>query len=368
MTAPQSADPPGEREARTPDPQLPPPIEARPASEEEVRERLRARNIRRGVRVFVIIGVVAAAAVIAFTVSGETLEGLGRLKPHWLALTVLLWLVATGVDGARLAVLSRAGEHRIGIVRSAEIILVGYFMAAITPFQVGGLPLQLYSMSKWGISPGKASAMLLARGILFYGMVFAAAPFIAVHLGVSSVLLKVLATYIAIIIAGGAVFVILTLFFPQVVACWRDRLAAKEKPGRVRRLLVRSLGEFGHFADGLKLYFRGRNIWYLLVAALLTVAYGLSYFGMTAAILGGLGVLHSQDVLRVLGINNLLVAVLLYIPTPGAGGVAEAGAAALYAMLCPRYMLGVFVLLWRLFSFYIGAFVGGAVALKHVAR
>jgi uncharacterized protein (TIRG00374 family) len=210
--------------------------------------------------------------------------------------------------------------------------------------------------------------MLLARGIIFYAMVFAAAPFIAVYLGVSNVMLKVLGGYIAIIIALGTVFVVLTLFFPKVVKNWEQKLAARPNPGRFRRILVRILGEFEHFADGLKLYFRGRNIWYLAVAVLLTVVYGLSYFGMTAALLAGLGVLHPQDVFRVIGINNLLVAVLLYIPTPGAGGVAEAGAAALYAMLCPKYMLGVFVVLWRLFSFYIGAIVGGAVALKHVAQ
>ncbi len=352
----------GPRQPTIPQPEL------QAATEEEARSRLRSRNLKRGIRIFIALGVVAAFVVIALTVSRETLEGLGRLKWYWLLLTGLLWLIATGSDGARLAILSRAGEHRLGVIQSAEVILVGYFMAAVTPFQVGGLPLQLYSMNKWGISPGKASAMLLARGILFYGMVFVAAPFIAVYLGVSSVLLKVLATYIAVILALGSVFVVLTLFFPRVVKRWELKLAAKSNPGRLRRLFIKTLGEFEHFAEGLKLYFHGRNLGYLAAAAGLTVVYGLSYFGMTASLLAGLGVLHLTDLLRVIGINNLLVAVLLYIPTPGAGGVAEAGAAALYGMLCPRYMLGVFVVLWRLFSFYIGAFVGGVVALKHVAR
>ena len=352
----------------TPDNGSEKPIPARPATEAEVREQLRSRKLKRGIKLFVFIGLAAAVVVMALTVRRETFEGLGRLKWYWLALTGLLWFVATGVDGLRLAVLSRAGEHRVGIIRSAEIILIGYFMAAVTPFQVGGLPLQLYVMNRLGISPGKASAMLLARGILFYGMVFAAAPFIAIHLGISSVLLKVLGTYIGIIIAGGTFFVVLTLFFPKIVTRWRSRLAARPNPGRLRVLLVRGLGEFGHFADGLKLFFIGRNIWYLLIAALLTVVYAASYFGMTAAILGGLGVIGAEDVLRVLGINNLLVAVLLYIPTPGAGGVAEAGAAVLYQQLCPLHMRGIFVLLWRLFSFYIGAFVGGAAALRQIAR
>ncbi len=336
--------------------------------EEEVKQRLRSKALRRGIKIFVALGVAAAVVVIALTVSRETLDGLRRLKWYWLLLTGGLWFIAIWADGARLAVLSRAGEHKMGVVRSAEIILVGYFMAAITPFQVGGLPLQLYSMNKWGISPGKASAMLLARGVLFYGMVFVAAPFIAVHIGVSSVLLKVLTTYIAIILTIGTVFVVLVLFFPRVINRWQEKLVAKPNPGRFLRLFIKTLDEFEGFAEGLKLFIRGRNLGYLLGATGLTVVYGLSYFGMTAALLAGLGVLDFHNVLRAIGINNLLVAVLLYIPTPGAGGVAEAGAAALYAMLCPKYMLGIFVVLWRLFSFYIGAFVGGVVALKHVAR
>ncbi len=352
---------------KTKEPHIPRP-ELKAVPEEEVKRRLRSRNLTRGIRIFIALAVVAAVVVIALTVSRETLEGVKRIKWYWLLLTGLLWLIAAGADGARLSVLSRAGEHKMGLLRSAEVILVGYFMAAVTPFQVGGLPLQLYSMNKWGISPGKASAMLLARGILFYAMVFAAAPFVAIHLGVSNVMLKVLSVYIGIIITGGAVFIILALVFPRIVERWEERLAAHSNPGRFRKLFVKTLSEFGHFTTGLKLFLRGRNLGYLAAALGLTVVYGLAYFGMSASLLAGLGVLVANDAFRVVGINLLLVAVLLYIPTPGAGGVAEAGAAALYAMLCPRYMLGVFVVLWRLFGFYIGAFIGGAVALKHIAK
>lgn len=338
----------------------------RPATDEEIQQ-LRSRNIRRGVRVFILLGVLAAGTVMALTVNRDTLTGLAELKPHWLALTILLWLFATGVDGLRLVILSWAGEHRLSLRRAVEVILAGFFMAAITPFQVGGLPLQLYAMNRWGISPGKATAMLLVRTILFYGMLFAASPFIAVRLGVSSLLFKVLSGYIAVVAGTGLILITLTLFFPALVTRWRWQLSRRTRPGRFRRLLIRFLGEFRQFARGVKLYFVGRNLLYLLAATILTVVYILSYFGMTAAILGGLGVISVADVPRVLGINNLLMAVLLYIPTPGSSGVAEAAAAGLYSMLCPKHMLGIFVVLWRLFSFYISAFLGGAVALRHIA-
>ena len=338
--------------------------------EKQIREQLRARNIKRGVRIFILLAVIAAVVVMVLTVSRETLSGLRQIRWYWLVATIGLWALMTFADGARLSLLSCAGEHRMNVLQSAEVILAGYFMAAITPFQVGGLPLQLYSMNRWGISPGKATAMLLTRGILFYALIFGAAPFWAAYLNVSSVLVRALTIYILVVLAFGAFFFILVLFFPQVIKAWESKLARKKNPGRIRRLLLRALGEFEHFADGIKLYFKGRNVLYLLGAFLLTLVYGLSYFGMSASLLAGLGQLDPGELFKVIGVNNLLVSVLLYIPTPGASGVAEAGAFGLFLdlKLCDRSMLGVFIVVWRLFSFMLGAMVGGLVALRHIAR
>ncbi len=327
--------------------------------------RLRPGALRRGIALFLLIAVGAAVALIALTASRETLAGLARVKWYWLAATAGLWLVATLADGLRLAILSRSSEHPMTVRLSIEILLVGYFMAAVTPFQVGGLPLQLYIINRWGIPPGKASAILLARGIIFYAMLFAAAPVVALSLGVSTTLLKVMASYIAVIVAGGAVLVLAAAFFPRRLAAWQARLAAQPEKTRFTRLLVRFLTEFLHLVEGLKLYLRPRNSGHLVAALALTVVYGSAYFAMSGSLLAGLGV--PADFVRVAGLNVILTAVLLFMPTPGASGVAEAGAVALYSMICPKYMLGVFVVVWRGFSFYLGALTGGLMALKHIA-
>jgi len=327
---------------------------------------LTRRAIARGVRIFVFLGIAAAVVVIALTASRETLAGLTRIKWYWLLATVGLWFAAAGLDGARLAVLSRASEHRMGILPSIEVIFVGYFMAAITPFQVGGLPLQLFIMNRWGISPGKASAVLLMRGVLFYVLLFAAAPFVALRLGVSNVLLKVLTGYITVIIAGGCALILASFAFPASLGSLRNRLARKPRPGIVRLCILWGLGEFEEFTGGLALFLRGHNLKHLLLAIGLTVLCIVALFSMSATLLAGLGV--HPNALRAIGLNLLLTSVLLFVPTPGASGVAEAGAAGLYSMICPRYMLGIYVVLWRLFSFYGGAITGGVLALRHLSR
>jgi uncharacterized protein (TIRG00374 family) len=327
---------------------------------------LTRRNIARGVRVFVIIGVAAAVVVMAFTASRETLTGLTRIKWYWLAATCVLWLVAAGVDGARLAVLSRATEHRLSIKASIEIIYIGYFMAAVTPFQIGGLPLQLYIMSRWGISPGKSTSVLLVRGVLFYGILFAIAPFVAVWLGASTAIIKVLTGYIAVIIGAGVVLVVASIAFPARVRRLQERLSKTPKPGLVRRGVLWVLDEFDGFVKGLYVFVQTHNLGWLLLAILMTVVCIAALFAMSATLLAGLGV--PTEPFKAMGLNLLLTAVLLFVPTPGASGVAEAAAAGLYWMICPRYMLGVYVVLWRLFSFYAGALVGGIATLRHLSK
>jgi glycosyltransferase 2 family protein len=334
-----------------------PPTEASGAADGTTR-----RTIVRGVRIFTLLAVVAAVVVIALTASRETLAGLTRLKWYWLLATVVLWALAAGMDGLRMSILSRAGGHPITALRSIEIIFIGYFMAAVTPFQVGGLPLQLYIMNRRGISPGRASSILLGRGIVHYTLLFGIAPFVAIALGAATALLKVLAIYIGIIVAVGVLMVLAGVVFPARIAVWRERLAAHPSPGRFRRLLVRLLGEFRGFVEGLRTFTQGRNRRLLLAAAALTVGFMAAMYSMSATLLAGIGV--EVPVLRTVGLTLLLSSAMMFIPTPGSTGVAEAGAAGLYSMVCPTPMLGVYVVLWRLFGFYIGAIIGGVAVLR----
>ncbi|MEO0078818.1 MAG: flippase-like domain-containing protein, partial [candidate division WOR-3 bacterium] len=170
----------------------------------------------------------------------------------------------------------------------------------------------------------------------------------------------------SMIIAGGCALILASFVFPASLKALRRRLAERPRPGFLRRCALWGLAEFEEFTRGLSLFLHGRNLKHLLLAIGLTVLCILSLFGMSATLLAGLGV--HPDALRAIGLNLLLTSVLLFVPTPGASGVAEAGAAGLYSMICPRYMLGVYVVLWRLFSFYGGAITGGILALRHIGR
>jgi hypothetical protein len=134
--------------------------------------------------------------------------------------------------------------------------------------------------------------------------------------------------------------------------------------GRIRSLVALIVQELEEFRSGMGLFTKNHNVKYLIAAILLSIlALGI-YVSIPAIVLYGLGL--DPALPRSIFIQILLMGLLLFIPTPGAAAVAEAGGAAVFALVCPTHLLGVFVILWRLFTFYLGAFVGGLISLKEV--
>ncbi|HPD75454.1 MAG TPA: flippase-like domain-containing protein, partial [Methanoregulaceae archaeon] len=56
---------------------------------------------------------------------------------------------------------------------------------------------------------------------------------------------------------------------------------------------------------------------------------------------------------------NLILAILMMMPlTPGSSGVAEVGAASMYALFLPSAILGVFIVIWRVVLYYFNILLG----------
>ena len=54
-----------------------------------------------------------------------------------------------------------------------------------------------------------------------------------------------------------------------------------------------------------------------------------------------------------------LIYAIFSSPTPGGSGVGELGGVAIFQGLIPASALGLFIILWRFFSQYLGATIGG---------
>lgn len=336
-------------------------------SVEEERPDLRAK-IGTGLRVFAVITVVALLIILILTAKRETWQALKKVQPAFLIGTVVFWVLYLLFDGLRIQILSGALGRRVGIRVALKVIVSGFFLAAVTPFQTGGLPVQLYILRKEEISIGKGSLILLFRGVLELVVFIVAIPLIWFFYRslLTGSVVRVLFRYLLTVYIGFTIFLLFLVFLPKTLKrlsyglafSLRRRKLVKSK--KLLRGIKRLFCEVDDFRRGLKIYFSKRKL-KLLGALSMTLISFVAYFMFAPMLLYGLG-LHSSLV-EIVVLQILLKYLLFFIPTPGASGIAEAGFASLFYQICPQHLLGVFVILWRFFTFYLGAGIGGAVVL-----
>jgi hypothetical protein len=91
--------------------------------------------------------------------------------------------------------------------------------------------------------------------------------------------------------------------------------------------------------------------------AYITTFLSLTFYFMTAPLLiKGLGI--EAPFFEVMILQIILTYAVNFMPTPGATGLAEGGAVAVFKHLMPKSVLGVYVMSWRFFTGYFGIIVG----------
>lgn len=329
------------------------------------------RDIIRGLRIFLIITIVAIVGLLIFTVDKETYQALRQMVPVFLLITLLLALLHLYLDFLRLQVLTWALGKFISLKSSIEFTMGGLFLGAVTPFQSGGIPLQVYILKREGFSIGEGTAIILFRAVLALGVVFVALPGIIsyYHVISSAHVIKSILNYLFFFYLFAISIVLLILFKTEKVRkglhgfgnfLRRKRIIKSDKP---REIVNKILDEVVSFKSSMGLFFKAGK-WKTLLSFILTLISMGIYFLIAPSLLYGLGV--PVPIIKAAILQLVLTYLLVFIPTPGASGVAELGGFSLFALICPKELLGVYVLLWRFFTFYISVIIGGLVMIRMV--
>ncbi len=121
------------------------------------------------------------------------------------------------------------------------------------------------------------------------------------------------------------------------------------------------------FRANLSLIFKEKK-GQLLIVFLLTILYWPLYLAIAPVmLLFGLGM--KVVLTTVLVVQFVWLFLISCVPVPGGSGVTEIGFAALFKLFgVPQHLLGIFVVIWRVFTFYLNTFVGGAAFMRIVAK
>lgn len=315
------------------------------------------------------LSLAAVVLIFVFTGSHRTIAALAELKPSYIGLLLLFSLAGVALDGARIVLLVRAAEGEIDFWQGCKLGVLGVFGNLVTPFSTGGHVAIVYLLRQQRLPSGRGVSVVLTR--LLAGGVFVLLGAILSLLSFGHLVTQEQAIR-RVMLATGIIFLALSAL--AVAALLNPRLLARlgAVSGKVlsrigmlrrqRRFQQRVNRHVLHARNSFRRFFSAHPE--LLGWALLCSA---SFYGIEVLLLWGVlrALSLPAGLLQGLALSALLIFLLSFLPTPGGSGLGEALFVLVYSAAVPTHLLGVAVVLWRVFYQYLPAAMGAVVATSH---
>ncbi len=314
-----------------------------------------------------LLVVLSIVVVLWIAFSNNDLENawdaLGKMNPIWTFGIFCCWFIYMFADAFCYWVFFRSEGYRISLGRCVTAGLIGFYYSNITPTSAGGQPMLVNSLRKAGIPVGYGTTAATIRficnqfAVTFLSLVFwmANRDFVNAQLGDSVWFIRIG----WIINFSGIPLVLLAAFrrsLIQRIALFFIDLLVKIHLIKNREAAVASVTNvLDTYHAGMKelLHRPGR----ILIQAL----------GAACGIMGLIGsiyfVYHAFGYSATPWYHLITLSFALYIsacytPLPGASGAQEGGFLLYFRNIFPGEIIGLALLVWRFFTYYMFLLVG----------
>jgi uncharacterized protein (TIRG00374 family) len=310
-----------------------------------------------------VITVIVSSLVLLFTSSGDTLE-LVRKHLRWrtVPLLALPILISWTCNGLRFWLMCRCIQQPIPLARAWAIAVSSEFGTAASPGGVGGTAVRLGFLKKSGLSFVQGGSLLaadVALDLLFFLLI---TPFT----------LYALFQYLSIDTATFSKhwnpLWFLLLLLPLGLFMYRRRIfQALEKQPAFQKYRLKGKGRLARkkLMQGIRqgrnsigLIFRNHKGVLLINFTLCALQFTARYSVLPLAILL-LGI--PVNPLPLIVMQGALYMISMLVVAPGGGGSVEVLAAVALPQLMPVHLVGVAILLWRIFTYHFYLLFGGMV-------
>lgn len=294
-----------------------------------------------------------------------------------------LWWLAGGVGCYLLYIFSQTimfhaliksltGKSKWGL--SYDIGITGKYYDNVTPFAVGGQPMQIIELSNTGISPGASTSIPLIKmiinsmvstllGLVFFiiglskitpaNSLFALLFVVFEILGIIGLVITILGVLFMIMLSTG------NLFTRSLIA-WLVKIGYKLKIVKNYRLTLKKwLDQVSEYKSSMAYLMKNKKLLFkmILYSCLESLSYaGISFFVIMAFIDTSYLNTHEMSVWFILFtcIVKYYICSMAgsYIPLPGATGLMEIAFIALYGEFVGDAIVWA-LLTWRILSYYI---------------
>ena len=311
--------------------------------------------------------VLSVTAVFFIAFSNEDLtdawHAIQDMNIGWLGAILMCWLAYTFFDGMNYWCYLKRQGFGISIGRAVNVALIGFYYSNITPGAAGGQPMQVNSMRRAGIPVG-------------YGTMAVTIRFITNQMVVSMISLVLFLTNRSFVYQqlAGAIWFVRAGWLINFAAVPLVLLAAFKRNWiqKLAELLIGWLERIHLVRSKEIMISKVTEVLDTYHTALLDLMHSpgqilLQFACSTASLLGLLGTvvfvyyaigMSGTPWYRLLTLSSLLFISASYTPLPGASGAQEGGFLLYFQGIFRNGTIGLALLIWRFFTFYLYLIVG----------
>lgn len=324
------------------------------------------RNLRGGIWLALIFSI-SGLYFIFRNLKGVSWQfSLTRIKWLYLVGGLVILITVWFAKAYRMYTISRGMGIRIPLLHFFQIYMATCFVSHVTPFSSGGTPLQIYLLTKAGVTLGKASAITVVdlglNTIMFILLVILA---VILNIGMFTSGIPALNQnkwwwLVWLLVLGLAVYLLYKLLrSPRFLTNKRvfNLRTFLNKKGWLKHLS----SEFTLFKEGWRLLVR-ENPLSIVWAMAATVIYWLFYLLLAPIVIWALG--KNASFLGIMGWQLFFNFAQILIPTPGGSGGSELMLSYFFKNITGNGLVGLFVLFWKFYTFFSTLLIGSLFFIK----
>lgn len=293
----------------------------------------------------------------------DLMGALLSLSPVYLLLCLLSWMLYVLFNAlASLHFLRMQGQN-IRFREALHAAMTGIYYCNITPGATGGQPMEMYCLSKYGVSVGVSGSSMAVRFIVFQTVLLITGAVLwlthssFVNEYASGSIWFVLLGYVVNFFSIGMVLLMaISKRAVRWVIGWCIRIGVRlricKNPDASREKWENHCQSF---LGSVQLITRSPKD--VLIQAVIALGQLLSLMLSIIAVYHAFGLKGvSSSELITLGVLTYIGA--SYVPLPGASGAQEGGFASMFSAVFPAAHLFVALLIWRFSTYYLSLIVG----------
>jgi glycosyltransferase 2 family protein len=305
-------------------------------------------------RLFILVGVGILLHVIFLlsTIDKKSFAVLLEIKPIFLLAIAILALGPWIGHTCRVMIWSRFLKHPVKLRDAIHVVVANEVGSAVAPTAVGGGPVKIGMLMKYGVPASRATFMVLLSAC--EDLIFYLCGVVVTFIYMRDQIYKMggFLTQNKYLFFGVLAIIVASIFFKKATGQLLRKLlklfpeSTAQKIRTIRRKVLSYFSDigstFGEVAREGKME--------LLMSVLLLFFQWFTKFTILGVILLALGIDFQWSDVYIK--QWILIITLLFIPTPGASGGAEAGFLLLFGQSLPGDLANLMVSTWRFFTYY----------------